>query len=130
MLPGVKNYTIQVKEWNDEIIFLRKIAPGHADKSYGIQVARLAGLPERVIQRAHEVLFNLENSELDEVGRPKIFASDAPEKNSGPQQLALFSDPGNPIAEKLEQTDPDELTPRQALELMYELIGHWKRRKR
>ncbi|GIS85287.1 MAG: hypothetical protein CM1200mP16_15870 [Nitrospina sp.] len=58
------NFNIQVKEWNDEIIFLRKIIPGGADKSYGIHVARLAGLPKKVLDRAHEVLFNLEQSGL------------------------------------------------------------------
>lgn len=72
VLSSVKNYNIQVKEWNDEIIFLRKILPGGVDKSYGIQVARLAGLPKQVLDRAHEILFNLEQSEFDEVGIPKI----------------------------------------------------------
>ncbi len=71
-LDSVKNYNIAVKEWNDEIIFLRKIAVGGADKSYGIQVARLAGLPKEVIERAKEVLANLENKEFDEAGRPKL----------------------------------------------------------
>ena len=71
-LDSVKNYNIAVKEWNDEIIFLRKIAVGGADKSYGIQVARLAGLPKEVIERAREVLNNLENKEFDEGGRPRL----------------------------------------------------------
>ncbi len=71
-LDSVKNYNIAVKEWNDEIIFLRKIAVGGADKSYGIQVARLAGLPKEVIERAREVLANLENKEFDEGGRPRL----------------------------------------------------------
>ncbi|PIS38000.1 MAG: DNA mismatch repair protein MutS, partial [Nitrospirae bacterium CG08_land_8_20_14_0_20_52_24] len=69
-LNGVKNYNIAVKEWNDQVIFLRKIVEGGADKSYGIQVARLAGLPGGVIERAREVLANLEKSELDETGEP------------------------------------------------------------
>ncbi|SVC87936.1 uncharacterized protein METZ01_LOCUS340790, partial [marine metagenome] len=72
VLKGVKNFNVQVKEWNDEIIFLRKIVLGGTDKSYGIQVARLAGLPDKVLHRAREVLFNLEKSEFDEVGVPKI----------------------------------------------------------
>ena len=71
-LDSVKNYNIAVKEWNDEIIFLRKIAVGSADKSYGIQVARLAGLPKEVIERAKEVLANLENKEFDEGGQPRL----------------------------------------------------------
>ena len=75
-LKGVKNYSIAVREWNDEIIFLRKILEGSADRSYGIQVARLAGLPIDVIERAKEILSNLESGELNEVGEPKIAHSD------------------------------------------------------
>jgi DNA mismatch repair protein MutS len=70
--PGVKNYNVAVREWNDQIIFLRKIIEGGADKSYGIQVARLAGLPPEVIARAKEVLSNLELAELNADGKPKI----------------------------------------------------------
>jgi len=70
--PGVKNYNVAVREWNDQIIFLRKIIRGGADKSYGIQVARLAGLPPEVIARAKEVLNNLEGSELNADGKPKL----------------------------------------------------------
>ena len=70
--PGVKNYNVAVREWNDQIIFLRKIVPGGADKSYGIQVARLAGLPGAVLERAKEILVNLELAELNADGKPKI----------------------------------------------------------
>jgi DNA mismatch repair protein MutS len=66
--PGVKNFNVAVREWNDQIIFLRKIVPGGADKSYGIQVARLAGLPKPVLDRAREILANLERSELSADG--------------------------------------------------------------
>ena len=76
VLPGVINFNVQIKEWNDEIIFLRKIVPGGTDKSYGIQVARLAGLPKVVLDRANEVLYNLEQREFDEIGTPKIFRSE------------------------------------------------------
>ncbi|NOZ69285.1 MAG: DNA mismatch repair protein MutS, partial [Deferribacteres bacterium] len=72
VLDGVKNLNVAVKEWGDEIIFLRKIEEGGADKSYGIQVARLAGLPEKTISRAKEILSNLEKSELNELGTPKL----------------------------------------------------------
>jgi DNA mismatch repair protein MutS len=65
---GVKNFNVAVREWNDQIIFLRKIIPGGADKSYGIQVARLAGLPKAVLERAREILSNLERSELSADG--------------------------------------------------------------
>jgi DNA mismatch repair protein MutS len=71
-LPRVKNYNVAVREWHDQVIFLHKILPGGTDKSYGIQVARLAGLPKEVITRAKEVLANLEESELSAEGQPKL----------------------------------------------------------
>ena len=124
MFPGVKNYFVQVKEWNDEIIFLRKILPGGADKSYGIQVARLAGLPEAILKRAHEVLFNLENSEFDELGTPKLGLSQDSPHPPHSSQLGLFPEPAPPLIQKLKEINPDDLTPRQALEKLYELIRH------
>ena len=69
-MDRVKNYTVAIKEWNDQIIFLRRVVEGGADKSYGIQVARLAGLPQAVIQRAREVLANLEKAEFNDLGEP------------------------------------------------------------
>ena len=71
-LPASKNYNVAVREWGDQIVFLRKIVPGGTDKSYGIQVARLAGLPASVLNRAKEILRQLEDSELDEKGKPKL----------------------------------------------------------
>ena len=121
-LPGVQNFNVQVKEWNDEIIFLRKIVPGGADKSYGIQVARLAGLPEAVLKRAHEVLFNLENSEYDELGTPNIGRSESASSPSGPQQMGLFPPLSPPLVQKLKDIRPDELTPREALDKWYEIL--------
>lgn len=129
VLTGVKNYNVQVKEWNDEIIFLRKIVPGGADKSYGIQVARLAGLPSEVLNRAREVLSNLEKSAFDEVGLPKISRHEGLEDHT-PQQLVLFSDPENPLARKLGELQPDDLTPRKAMDLIYELAHLYKRFKK
>lgn len=126
-LPGVKNFNIQVKEWNDEIIFLRKIASGGADKSYGIQVARLAGLPEKVLKRAHEVLFNLENSEYDEVGAPKIGRSEDTPPTTNPQQMGLFASLLSTLVQRLKETRPDELTPREALAKWYEVLEILKR---
>ncbi|NIQ00555.1 MAG: DNA mismatch repair protein MutS [Nitrospinaceae bacterium] len=123
-LSGVNNFNVQVKEWNDEIIFLRKIVPGGADKSYGIQVARLAGLPEKVLKRAHEVLFNLENKEYDEAGTPTIGKSEGDPPPNHPQQLGLFAQLPSPLMQKLQELDPDELTPRKALEKWYE-IQEW-----
>ena len=85
--PGVTNCNIAVREWNDDIIFLRKIIPGPADQSYGIQVARLAGLPEPILKRAREILTNLENSELTAEGKPALA-----EKRPRPHKLRAFTD--------------------------------------
>jgi DNA mismatch repair protein MutS len=89
---GVQNLNVAVREWNDQIIFLRKILPGRADQSYGIQVARLAGLPDSIITRAKEILENLEKSELNAAGQPTIAKSArkrlTPDPNAA--QLALF----------------------------------------
>ncbi|MEI6349962.1 MAG: DNA mismatch repair protein MutS [Verrucomicrobiota bacterium] len=98
---GVRNYNVAVREWNDQIIFLRKIIKGGADKSYGIQVARLAGLPGPVIERAKEILGNLELAELNADGKPKIAEipsklpprprkKAAPEEHGERPQLSLF----------------------------------------
>jgi DNA mismatch repair protein MutS len=90
-LTGVKNYNVLVSEKDDRIVFLRKIVPGAADKSYGIQVARLAGLPPDVIARAKEILANLEEGELGETGQPKL-AQVRPRraKPANGDQLSLF----------------------------------------
>jgi DNA mismatch repair protein MutS len=117
----VKNLNVAVKEWNGEIIFLRKIIEGGASRSYGIQVARLAGLPSKVIERAKEVLFNLEKGELDASGMPKIATTKKPA--SRPQlspQLALF-DPPDPVRSELKRLKVDELTPVEALNVLDEL---------
>ncbi|HMO03863.1 MAG TPA: DNA mismatch repair protein MutS [Kiritimatiellia bacterium] len=89
-LAGVKNYNVLVRESGDKIAFLRKIVPGAADKSYGIQVARLAGLPPEVIQRAHEILGNLEEGEFGEGGKPKLAQARVKKDKDHPDQMALF----------------------------------------
>lgn len=117
-LDGVKNYNVSVKEWGDEIIFLRKIEEGPADKSYGIQVARLAGLPEGVIGRAKEVLANLEKEELNEAGKPKF----APRGSGmGSIQLDLFSTRQDPVSVEILNLDIKRLTPDEALSKLREL---------
>ncbi|MDR3402469.1 MAG: DNA mismatch repair protein MutS [Chthoniobacter sp.] len=82
---GVRNYNIAVREWNDQIIFLRKIVKGGADKSYGIQVARLAGLPAEIIARAKEILSNLEQHELNADGKPTLAEAPPPQKHGKPR---------------------------------------------
>ncbi|VAX30114.1 DNA mismatch repair protein MutS [hydrothermal vent metagenome] len=117
-LSGVKNYNISVKEWGDEIIFLRKIERGPADKSYGIQVARLAGLPEPVVNRAKEVLNNLEKSEFTEFGTPRVMGRNTRKKAS---QLDLFSVNYEPIVNKLLGIDTSCLTPDEAVKSLLEI---------
>jgi DNA mismatch repair protein MutS len=113
--PGVVNYHVAAREWKEDIIFLRKILPGRSDRSYGIQVARLAGLPDTVIQRAREILTALERDELTRGGRPTV--SGTP---TDPQrQLGLFHSPAapsiDPVREKLAALDVDRMTPLEAL---------------
>jgi DNA mismatch repair protein MutS len=115
---GVRNYNVAVKEWGDEIIFLRKIEEGPADKSYGIQVARLAGLPEEIIQRAKEVLANLEKEELNETGTPR-FADEASRK--GTMQLDLFASASESILSEIKSLNLEKITPDEALQKLKEL---------
>jgi DNA mismatch repair protein MutS len=115
---GVKNYNVSVKEWGDEIIFLRKIEKGPADKSYGIQVARLAGIPEGIINRSKEVLANLEKDELDETGSPKF--ADRKTKR-GNVQLDLFSSMPDSIMTEIINLDVKSLKPQEALNKLIEL---------
>ncbi|MEW6214347.1 MAG: DNA mismatch repair protein MutS, partial [Nitrospirota bacterium] len=115
---GVRNYNVSVKEWGDEIIFLRKIEKGPADKSYGIQVARLAGLPEGIINRAKEVLANLEKEELNETGRP-WFADGKMKK--GALQLDLFSFVPESVITEIINLDIKRLKSEDALKKLVEL---------
>jgi DNA mismatch repair protein MutS len=116
----VKNYNIAVKEWNEQIIFLRKIVKGGASHSYGIQVARLAGLPRAVIDRAREVLRNLESGELEE-GAPRLARSRQAARPAPAPQLSLFEAAGDRLREKLEAIDVSVVTPLEALNLLDQL---------
>ena len=116
--PGVVNFHVAAREWKDDIIFLRKIVPGRSDRSYGIQVARLAGLPMPVIERAREILGGLEHDELTRGGRPSISGSPGEPQ----QQLGLFHIPASdPLREKLASIDIDRMTPIEALTRLAEL---------
>jgi DNA mismatch repair protein MutS len=119
-LPGVKNYNIAVREWADQIVFLRKVVPGGTDKSYGIQVARLAGLPSSVLERAKEVLAVLEAQALDEEVRLVLSRRDLPAPRQE-IQLSLFKPSDYSIVEVLRQVNPEELTPIEALQLLVAL---------
>ena len=115
---GVMNYNISVKEWGDEIIFLRKIEKGPADKSYGIQVARLAGIPDGILQRAREVLANLEKEELNETGKPR-FADKKTKK--GAAQLDLFGSVRESVLSELRNLDITDISPQEALQKLIEI---------
>ena len=124
-LGRVRNVSIAVKRWKDDIVFLRQLIPGGTSHSYGIQVARLAGLPDSVVERARSVLENLEATALDRNSRPRLAQGpEAPAPQAG-WQLSLFaSDPSaQEIRKRLEAADPDELSPREAHALLYELKG-------
>ena len=115
-LSGVKNYHVSVKENAGGIVFLRKVEPGAADRSYGIEVAKLAGLPPEVVARAREVLAEHENSEHRLTGHLAADESDTPAL-----QLTMFTPRTQKIVDQLKATDPNQLTPLQALQLLHEL---------
>jgi DNA mismatch repair protein MutS len=115
-LPRVRNFHVAVREWNDEIVFLHKVRPGGTDRSYGIQVARLAGLPAAVVARAKAILADLESE------RAAVAAAGAPVA-AEPVQLGLFPPGGDPILKDLAALDVGSTTPLQALNLLAE----WQR---
>ncbi|GAB6270845.1 DNA mismatch repair protein MutS [Smithella sp. F21] len=117
---GAKNYNIAVKEWGEKIIFLRKIMEGGTSRSYGIEVARIAGVPADVIARAKEILHNLEKGEFDEIGMPRIARGKNAAKPGHPQ-LNLFAQSEDVILDELRQIDISSMTPLSALNKLSEL---------
>jgi DNA mismatch repair protein MutS len=119
-LPGIANVTMDVSEWHDEIVFLHKVKSGAANRSYGIQVAKLAGLPASVVARARDVLALLEKGDRRAKG-----------KGNALEDLPLFATDRNPAAERREEPSaveaalrtlrPDDLSPKSALDKLYEL---------
>jgi DNA mismatch repair protein MutS len=126
-LPGVRNYNVAVKEWEDQVIFLHEIVPGAADKSYGIHVAQLAGVPRSVNDRAKEVLSWLE-SQRDACGGTACGLAPSSnghiERPSTAWQLTLFATEEHPLLDEIRATDLDELTPRDA----HQLLSSWQQR--
>jgi DNA mismatch repair protein MutS len=114
-LSGVKNYHVSVKETGGGIVFLRKVEPGAADRSYGIEVAKLAGLPNEVVLRAREVLTEHEFAEA------QATAHLSPGATPGPAQLTIFTPLSQPVLDKLREVDLNRLTPLEALNLLAEL---------
>ena len=119
-LPGVVNFHVVAREWRDDIVFLRKVAPGRSDRSYGIQVARLAGLPPPIIARASEILQALEQDELTRAGRPALTGT----VGEAQLQLGLFQASttlDDRLARRIRSIDVDQMTPLDALALLVEL---------
>jgi DNA mismatch repair protein MutS len=119
-LPNVVNFHVVVREWKDDLVLLHKVVPGRADRSYGIQVARLAGLPPVVVSRAREILAGLERDELSRGGRPSLSGTASTRQS----QLGLFQapDPADDVLRRrLRAVDVNQLTPLQALALIAEL---------
>ncbi len=114
-LAGVKNYHVSVKETGGGIVFLRKVEPGAADRSYGIEVAKLAGLPNEVIMRAREVL--AEHESVERLATDHL----SPGATPPPTQLTIFTPISQPVLEKLREVDLNRLTPLEALNLLAEL---------
>jgi DNA mismatch repair protein MutS len=125
LLPRVVNRTLAVKEWEDQIVFLRRVVKGSADKSYGLHVARLAGIPAAVIQRAEEVLRNLEAQEYDFSGRPKLARGNAPQ-SAAPDQMHLFAPPEEVVSAVIREVDLERLSPLAALNLLQSLKSRLK----
>ena len=121
-LDGVENATVAVKEWEGDLVFLHEVRKGAADRSYGVQVARLAGLPPAVIDRARSVLEALESGEREGAGRQKALIDDLPLFRAAPQAApAKVTSRVSEVETRLKTVHPDELTPKEALALIYEL---------
>jgi DNA mismatch repair protein MutS len=118
LLPRVRNYNVAISERGNRIVFLRKVMRGGSDRSYGIQVARLAGLPEEVIQRAETVLVNLEAEGVTPAGTPGHGSTRPPEDS---YQLSLFVPHDSPIIDELKEIDINALTPLEALTRLHGL---------
>jgi DNA mismatch repair protein MutS len=114
-LPGVRNYNVAVREWQDQVVFLHKIVPGAADKSYGIHVARLAGVPPKVVERGKQILAELENEQLDPRGESKL-ARKAKRIKTADLQLTLFAAEEHPLIGELRELALDDTTPLAALQ--------------
>jgi DNA mismatch repair protein MutS len=112
----VANYNVSVREWNDQIIFLRKVIPGAADKSYGIQVAKLAGIPKQVIGRAREILETLERKERDMVEETRRPGASVPRA-----QMSLFDRREDEVARRIRAMEPEAMSPLEALNVLAEL---------
>ncbi|MFH1090368.1 MAG: DNA mismatch repair protein MutS, partial [Pseudomonadota bacterium] len=119
--PRVKNFNVAVKEWEGKVIFLRKLVPGGTSRSYGLAVARLAGLPNEVLVRAAEVLETLENLNVDVTGQPRLAQSRSRGQDKTALQLNLFAGQDGLLATELRRLDLDNMTPLTAMNKLAEL---------
>ncbi len=124
-IPGVRNFNIAVKEWRGEIVFLRKMVPGAADRSYGIEVAKLAGVPQPVVQRAKEILRNLESKSRDMKTRDRKESPQGPsllpgllKKPAAQAQGFKAREEEHPVLQELASLDPNNMTPMQGLQTL------------
>jgi DNA mismatch repair protein MutS len=124
-LVAVRNYNVQVREVGDQVLFLHRLQPGGADRSYGIEVGRLAGLPPAVLERAKELLKLLEAEQIV----PRSGHSSPVPRNTTNDQLALFGMMTHPVVQQLRNVEPNSMTPIQALELLGRLVDEVKREK-
>jgi DNA mismatch repair protein MutS len=115
----VRNFSVAVREWKGEVLFLRRIVPGPASQSYGIQVARLAGVPAPIIDRAKQILANLERGELNEAGQSRLAQ---PVEGVGTGQLSLFAAAEQRLRSELATIDIDRLAPIDALSRLHQLV--------
>ena len=117
-VDGVKNYNISVKKRGDDITFLRRIVRGCADGSYGIDVAKLAGVPDSVVKRARQVLSQLESDEPRPASAPNYFSS----VDDNDMQLSFASNAGSEIVDELKTLDINTLTPIEAMSVLYKFV--------
>ena len=120
LIEGVKNYNIAVKKKGDDITFLRRIVPGGADDSYGVEVAKLAGVPEVIIKRAKQILSELIANAPD-MEREKLRSVSENSFDREPLELSLIPSGDSEIIKKLRSTDVETLTPIEAINLLYEM---------
>jgi DNA mismatch repair protein MutS len=120
-LEGVRNFNVAVREAGEQVLFLHRLQPGGADRSYGIEVGRLAGLPPAVVARAREVLRVFEGEQLAAAVSEKRGTRNEKRARKNTEQLGLFGAMTHPVVERLRGTDPDAITPLEALLLLTEL---------
>ena len=121
---GVRNYNVAIQEWGERLVFLRHVQEGAADRSYGIQVARLAGLPDEVVERSREILKNLEKTAIDTTGRPRPVAGDVEldatmaSPVDSESQMPLFDGHEGELIKELREIDLEEMTPLEAMNFL------------